>query len=502
MLPIIQTQAKQTIQAMVERYQDANVRARKSEAERRLLILQGQWKHLAKSYVGQLYKSRDARIAVQKRVKTTTNVLGQLCSQVCVAYEREPMRRILDASPETSSAFAEALKQAKIAVHAKEWERKAFGLNTLVAVPIVRGGRLGYTTLLPHCFEVIANPSDPMGDPLAVVVEMANPSDRPEHPFKYAVLDAEAWRFYDERSRTVGEPVYHNAGVFPGTVFRLSVPEDDWFDQFRGDGLVEATLQVAHIRARMDWVRFHQDRNREMFMTEDVNRLTFQVVSTEAPVEIPIEPTGARWQVEDMVVSIAEFRAHARDHIEAAAESIGIPVSAIDVSSLIESVSPLGHLLSHKATEKVRADHVAHLEIAERDLHWKSALVMRGMGHPLASRLRPDEVRAKFDVEFIPAPFVQDPKTQLDVDKASVNQGLKSTYQVYMQHHPGTTLEEARERVMEIALQEAELDKVYVEHGLSKDSELRGASREKLLGTIGGQRSGEVRAAAVEDETP
>lgn len=502
MLPIIETEAKRTIRAMSERDQDANVRARKMAAEQRLLILQGQWKNLAISHASRLYKSEGARREIVKRIKTTTNVLGQLCAQVCVAYEREPLRRIVGANERTSSAFAKVLREGKIGIRGKEWERKAFGLNVVVVVPIVRRGRLDYMTLLPHCFEVIADPGDPMGDPAALVVELADPSDRSERRLKYAVLDAEAWRYYDERSRPIQRPDYHGAGIFPGTTFRLSDPVDDWYDQFRGDGWVDATLEVAHLRARMDWVRFMHDRYREMLMTEDAEKLTMQVVSSEVPSEIPIPPEAVRWQVEDMDVSIENFRAHIRDHIEAAAESVGIPVSAVDVSSLIESVTPLGHLLSHKATEKVRADHVAHLEVAERDLHWKTALVMRGMKHPLADALPPEQVRSGFDIEYIPSPFVQDPEVQLKVDKAEVDQGLTSTYRVYQRRHPGMTFEEAVDQVNKIAEEEAELDKRYIEHGLPRDSELRGASREQLLGTIGGQRSGQVRAAGLgEDET-
>lgn len=502
MLPIIETEAKRAIVAMTQREQEANARARKQESERRLLILQGQWKFLAMAYAGQLYKSDEARRAVQKRVKTTANVLGQLCNQVCVAYEREPLRQLVDASARASSAFSQSLKEARIAVRSKQWERMAFGLNVLVVVPTVTNSRLDYLTFLPHCFEIIANPADPMGDPAAIVVEFVDPSDRASKRLSYGVLDHEAWRYYDENGNPTRAPVFHNAGVFPGTVFRLSDPVDDWYDQFRGEGLVEATLEVAHLRARMDWVRFHQDRYREMFMAAKVDKLTYQIVSAETPLEVGMDPEEAKWQVEDLDLPIDNFRAHIRDHVEAAAESMGIPVSAVDVSSLIESVTPLGHLLSHKATEKIRADHVAHLELAERDLHWKSSLVMRGMGHPLASALLPDEVRKRFEIEYIPAPFVQDPEKQLRVDKARVDQGLASTYQIYMQHHPGTTLEEAKQRVTEIAMQEAELDKIYVEHNLSKDSQLRGASREKLLGTIGGQRSGQVRGDAGEDETP
>ncbi len=500
-LPIIESKAKTAIKQMVERNHGDAVAARKIAAERRLLILQGQWKGLAQSYLAPLYATDAARSAVQKRVKVTANVLAQVCRQVCVAYERQPLRKLEGATEEQSKAFAKVTREAQIGIHGKEWERKTFAMCTTVVVPVIRSGRLHYMHLLPHCFEVVVDEDDPMGTPLALVIEMQDASDRRANRMKYAVLDSEAWHFYDERSQVISAPTYHNAGVFPGTLFRLSTPTDDWYDQFRMDGLVDATLEVAHLRARMDWVRFHQDRFKEILFTEQVARLTDQVVSAEGPAEVPINPGDAEWVLKDANLSIANARAHIRDHIEAACEAFGIPVSSVDVSHLVESVSPLGHLLSHQATEKIRADNVGYLALAEADLHWKSALVMRGMGHPLANSLPADVVKRTFEIEYTAAPFLQDPKTQLEVDKGLVDQGLASTYQIYMRRHPGLTLEEAIKQVNEIAAHEAQLNDEYIKRGPPKDSELRRASREQLLGTIGGQRSGEARNTTTEDET-
>lgn len=501
-LPIIETTAKRTIREMAERAMDAKTAARKNAAERKLLIMQGNWRGLAQSYVGGLYSEDAVRRAVSRRVKVTANVLMQVCKQVCVAYEREPMRRIMGASEEQEKAYARVTREAQIRVCGKEWERKTFGLGATIVVPIVRNQRFGYMHLLPHAFELIADPADPMGDPLAVVVELADSSDRTDRPLKYALLDHEAWWFYDERSQPIGQPLYHNAGIFPGTTFRLSKPEDDWFDQFRSDGLVDATLEVAHLRARMDWVRFHQDRFKETLATEHLKKMPSQVAGAEGPVELGVHPAEVKLDALDVNTSIENARAHIRDHIEAACESYGIPVSAVDVSHLVESVTPLGHLISHQAAEKIRSDHAAHLDHAERDLAWKSALMLRGMGHPDAGNLPPDLVRQGFEIEFIASPYLQDPKTQLEVDKAEVDQGLASTYRVYMRRHPGVTFEEAKAEVDKIAEEEATLDKVYIQHGLPRDSGLRGASREQLLGTIGGQRSGQVRSEPQDDQTP
>jgi hypothetical protein len=499
-LPIIETAAKQVVQDMAERSLDATTYARKVAAERKLAVLQGNWRGMAQNYASSLYKSDHMKRAIAARVKTTTNVLKQVTEQVCVAYEREPLRTIDGASADQAKAYARVMAEAEAEVKGLSWERKTFATGCTVVVPVVRRGRLSYLQLLPHCFELIADPEDPMGDPLALVVEMINTSDRPDDRFTYAVLDDQRWSYYDRNFLPVGEPTYHNAGIFPGQPFRLSDPVDDWFDQFRTDGLFDATMEVAHIRARMDWVRHNQDRKKEYLFSDRIDQIPSQVVGAETAVEVPLAPDRVEVIMQDGITPIQEFRAHARDHIEAACESFGIPVSAVDISALVESVTPLGHLISHKHAEKMRAEHAKFCKTSEAMLAYKTTLVMRGMGHPDAKYLPPSLVKSGFQIEYIASPFLQDPETQLRVDKAEVNQGLISTYRVYMRRHPGVTFEEAVEAVNRIAEEEADLDTRYIQHGLPRDSELRGASREKILGVIGGQRSGQVRADPMSEE--
>lgn len=505
MLPIIETLAQRTVKEMAERAQDWSVRMRQIEAERRLLILQGQWKELARAHVNGLYKDADVKREVAKRVKTTTNVLGMLCDRVCVAYKVPPVRRLEGSSQRVSKAWAQVMAEAKIASRSKQWERWTFGMNVIVVIPVVRGTRLDYMPVLPHCSEVITHPGDPMGDPQAMVIEMQSTSDRPDRRFTYAIVDDQEWRFLDEKGGQVAPSVRHGAGVFPGVAFRLSEPVDDWYDSHRGDGLVEATLEVAHLQARMDWVRFHQDRAKEFFFAEALDKVPIQVVGAEYPVELGVRPSEAEWKVAQVNTAIDNHRAHIRYYIERSAESVGVPMELVDFeagSGNAGNSSPLGHARQHAALDDVRRNHEGFLGESESQLAWKTSLVLRGMGHPMASQLQPDEVKARFEVEFAPPTFVEHPKTQLEVWKAEVNQGLASTYEIFRRKHPHLSHEEAVKRVNDIAAQEAQLDAVYIEHGLPRDSELRGASREKILGTIGGMRSGESRSPEQLEQDP
>ncbi len=505
MLPIIETLAQRTVKEMAERAQDWSVRMRQIEAERRLLILQGQWREIARAHANDLYKDTDVRREISKRIKTTTNVLGMLCDRVCVAYKVPPVRRLVGASEATAKAWAQVMTEAKIGARAKQWEKWTFGLNVITVIPVVRNSRLDYMTVLPHCSEAITHPGDPMGDPMAMVIEMQNTSDRPNQRFTYAIVDDDEWRFMDEKGAQVAPSIRHGAGVFPGEPFRLSDPVDDWYDSHRGDGLVEATLEVAHLQARMDWVRFHQDRHKELFLASNLDKIPVQVVGAQAPAEVGVRPGEAEWTVEEINTSIDNHRAHIRYYIERSAESVGVPMELVDFEAGAENSgnsSPLGHARQHAALDDVRRNHAGYLEVAEQGLAWKTSLVLRGMGHPMASRLRPDEVKDRFEAEFAPQTFVEHPKTQLEVWKAEVNQGLASTYEIFRRKHPHLSFEEAVKRVDDIAAQEARLDTVYIEHGLPRDSELRGASREKILGTIGGMRSGESRSQEPPENEP
>ncbi|MGL5912283.1 MAG: hypothetical protein ACRCZP_19920 [Phycicoccus sp.] len=503
-LPIITTLGERAVADMLSHAQEMNVRARQADAERRVLMMQENWRHLVHSYIDNIYATPAVKLAIKRRVKRTYNVLRQICGRVCVAYKIPPLRTI-EGSDEQKKAWSDLMAESRIATKAKTWERYTFATNVVITVPRVReradgqGKVLDYEMILPDRAEVYTDPNDPMGPPLQVAYAIKDGSDFTGRPLSWVVLDDQAWTTYDHHGRRTGR-VEHGAGVFPGTVWRLDDPVDDWWCSHLGDGIVDATIEVAHLAARMDWVRHGQDRRREVFFSTDLNKIPQQVPGAEGPVGIPMAPANARLDILDANTPITNHREHMREYLHQAAESYGIPSVLVDFS-LLDDGGVL-NVTQHAALKDVRDSHIEWHRQSEHDSAWKTALVLRGMGHPAARMLKPDMVEETFSVQYADLLYVEEPKARLDNSKSRVAQGLSSTFREYHREHPSLTFAQAKAAVLEMAEEEGELNAYYIEHNISRDPETRLKTLAQLQGAQGGEASGEARNEDNTDDDP
>ena len=495
-LPIITTSGSRAVAELLAHAQEANVRARQADAEQRVLLLQENWRHLVVSYVGNIYRTPAVRQAIQRRIKRTYNVLQQIANRVCVAYKIQPVRQLEGARDDQREAFAALMRESRIATKAKTWERHTFACNVAITVPRVYespaglGPQLTYEMILPDRCEAYTSDNDPMGDPVMVAYTVKDGSDFTGQPLQSIVLDAEAWHYYDHRGNRI-RSVPHGAGVFPGTVWRLEDPVDDWWSSHRGSGIVDATIEVAHLAARMDWVRHGQDRKREVLFAGDMPKIPTQIAGAEGPVEIPLPPDLARLDVFDLNTSIENHLAHIRAYLHQAAESIGVPSTLVDFDP--SATSGEINAQQHAALADVRQSHIEWYRQAEHDSAWKTALVLRGMRHPSARLLPPDLVRESFAIDYPDLLYVEEPTTRLSNAKARVAQGLSSTFREYLREHPSITFAEAREQVLAMAREEGELNQFYITNNIPRDPDQRQKTIAQLQGQAGGEASGESR---------
>lgn len=504
-IPIITTAGSQAVALMLERAQEQNVRARQADAEARVLMMTENWRHLVYSYVANTYKSDVVRTAIQRRIKRTYNVLQQICNRVCVAYKIPPLRTI-GGSEAQREAFAKLNTESRIATKAKTWERYTFATNVVIVVPRVRdsndgqGKRLDYEMILPDRCEVYTDVNDPMGTPIQVAYSIKDGSDFTGHPMHWCVLDDTAWRYYDAKGRLI-QTVEHGAGIFPGVVWRLADPIDDWWDSFRGAGIVDATIEVAHLAARMDWVRHGQDRKRVTFYCERPDLIPLQVANAEGPIMVPMAPGAAQLDIQDLNTPITAHREHMLLYLHQAAESIGVPSVLVDFDFNADG-NGAANAQQHAALADVRDGHIEWYRQAEHELAWKTALVCRGMGHPLASQLPPDLVRETFACGYADLLYVEEPSARLANSKERVALGLSSTFREYHREHPSITFADARTNVLAIAEEEGELNQFYIEHNISRDPATRMKTLAQLQGAQGGEASGTARNQDTTNDDP
>lgn len=509
MIPIIQTLGDREVALTLARAQEMNVRARQNDARVRLLMLQENWRHIVWAYINGIYKTPAVKESIRRRVKGTFNVLQQICNRVCVAYKVPPIRTLKDASEASQQELAKIVKESKLVTRAKKWERRTFAMNVVITVPRVRedvtgsGKRLDYETITPDRCEVYTDNGDPLGDPVRIVYTCKDTADYTPDPMATVVLDDQAFHYFDSRGRRVAAPVVHGAGIFPGTVWRASEPDDDdWWDSHRGSGLVDATIEVAHLAARMDWVRHGQDRYREYAISAEMSTVPNQVAGAEGPQEVPLAPNAFRADALNINTSIDNHLAHIKAYLHQAAESIGVPSVLVDFdmgATNYSNVTGLATAHQHEALGELRASYIEFYREAEEDSAWKTALVLRGMGHPSARLLAPDMVKESFAITYPELTFVQEPLARATVSEKRIQLGLSSTIREYHAAHPELTFDQAREQVIAIAKEEGEINELYIQ-GNRKRGEANKMNLAQMQGQQGGIKSGEERQPEDDDD--
>lgn len=507
-IPIITTAGDQALAAMLARAQEANVRARQADAERRVLMMTGNWRHLALSYVANKYEIEAVRKKVLREVKTTSNLLRQLANRICVAYKVPPVRSIDGASQASQEAFAKVLEEGSIVTKAKQWERYAFACNVALVVPRVRddpsgqGKRNTYEMILPDRAEVFTSDADPMGMPTKVVYETKRGSDRDPDPIRLTILDEEGWRELDSKGRTVSF-VEHGAGICPAVPWRLEDPVDDWWCSHIGEGTVEASLAVVHLWARMAYVRSGQDRYREYFAADGdhMAKVPKQAAGSEGPIHLPIPPDALEWQVIAANTPIDNHLAHIRSICRQVGAAYGVPwiLDDFDPGDADETWQP-ENAQQYASLSELRTSAIDFHRRSERRLQWITALVLRGMGHPAARLLPPDMVLERFAIDYPELTYVEEPGKRLDVAEKRIAIGLSSTFREYHREHPEITFDQAREEVLAIAQEEGELNQFYIQHNIPRGAEARLKTLAQLQGAQGGEASGEARQPEDDDD--
>jgi hypothetical protein len=487
------------VEALARAQRQATVLRQQAAADR-VAFLSDDWLEIAWRFVGQRYPDSEqvsrqiVRDQIRQRVNVTTNVFKRLCNTVCVAYNSEPARSLHEASKGQIEAWNRLLKETCVATKAKDWERYAWGCNVAIVLPIVRpdmnGGerRLDFDLILPHHADVVpdaANKREIIALTYSTIVGTG------EHTHvEWVVVDRETMRHHDVNGKLL-HTIAHNAGVFPGVDFRFAHPVDDWWNASLGEGIVDATLNVAHLGARLELVRDQQDRMREVITSK---RQMPNGVWTGL-LQLPDDPGDLKYELHNAIVDPQFHISQMRWHAHQAAESMNVPSILVDFDAGSEAnANPLAAAQVHEALAGVRNEHIAWLTEDEGRLFYRASLVMRGMGHPLARELQPDLVHDAFRLMFPPLAFAEHPKAKLEIAEKEIEIGILSTARAYMRMNPQCkTIEEAQAAVEAVAVEEGKLNDFYVERNISRDPKQRRVNLAEAQGMMGGRPSNEEK---------
>lgn len=500
-LPIIRTLADEVVREMLELAQERNASARKQDASNRILIEQENYKHLIQQQINRRYETRIARDELSKYVTTVWNPQRKIADRVLQAYKRPPRRTLEGAIDADNEAWQKLMADSHFDVRASTFTRWAWTVNVAISVPVVRqtptGPRLTYDLILPNVADVYTNLDDPLGDPAILIYEVSDASDFTDDPVTRVALDSEAWRYFDRHGQEiVSRRVEHGLGVFPGTLWRLENPIDDWWLSHRGARVVDATLAASVTAAAMSAIRKAQNRKMSMVIAESLKSLPEnQIFHHEVPIEVEANPSEIDFRVEDMMTSVDEFLKEIDAYYHTVAESYGLfseQADAVGSASDYANVTSLAQAKRRSALMEIREAQIPWWTESEKDSAWKTALMLRNMGHP--DSLDPAMVKDSFRIDYKPITFVDAPQTRLAVYRDKIKLGMMSNVDAIMEENPSLTRNEAMDRATQVLEDRTWYEGELAARNLSRDPEEQTMNIAQLQGRIGGQAGGNPTA--------
>lgn len=379
---------------------------RRVAQHRRHLILQNRHKALIAGRVNEVTKT-EIRDEIASHISTALNPAEDIITSVCQVWKRGATRLVDEVSEESNKAFQRLTFETGIDALAPTWNRLAYFVGPLVVLPVMRRGKLRLEAIPPHVADVVLDPYDPLGQPVAVAYQLRDCADFGTGA-DLCVVDAYSRRYFDLRQGMAVEIEHlredHGLGRFPGTALRFDVPmeADDWYGAHRHQRLEDGSLDVGRIYATLGFVR----RTQNKYLLVAVGQL--EALASGQNLGDPERPiTGNlpadRSARDDLSFSSlpfdtdpANFQKEIRFTIEAMAESTGVPVT---VTSGGDSKHDIEY--DYGALTELRNAQIWHARNFELELWSKAVAYAKKAHHPLWSDLpTSEEVDNGFQVEF------------------------------------------------------------------------------------------------------
>ena len=210
--------------------------------------------------ISDTHSDLETRREMAKFVDVTNNPALDITREVCVVWKNGATRSIRSVPKMRAKAFQSLVDETWLNVHMQNWNRMAFLLGPVTVVPILREGKMTWQVLLPHMYDVVADPANPFGSPLAA--SWSIPSDGSGEP-DTVVLDAEGWKYYKTGH---GKPELkrveeHGLDRFPGATLRMNVSyQDDWWGGEHNQRLVDGTVTIGVLGAALGFTRKAQSK--------------------------------------------------------------------------------------------------------------------------------------------------------------------------------------------------------------------------------------------------
>ena len=386
---------------------------RKRKALARWQIYSESYAELIKEKIDATHFDDEIKSRIYEYVDSSNNIALDITNSVCSVWKHSNSSHLYveGATDAQNEALRQLIEESGFHRHARSWNREAFFLGPVTAIPVVRGERLVFDTLLPHFYDTTDNPEDMWGAPLAAAWDVSKPNGEASHLVQYGghvtsiLLDGETWRYYstgDKGSFELLGTVPHGIGEFPGETldFDISHGCNRW-ECDRHQRLVDATIKVGMIGAALGFVRKSQDKKLLTILGNLEGVSKGQTLDPEKPIIGRTQgPNQIAIDALDLDLDPENNIKHQAWVMQTIARSYGGQVaSKPGSSSLLEAEVTF----SHEALTEQRNEQIPFAKDFQRELIAKAVATCIQARHPLYLDLpSPEQIRAGLLVKYPP----------------------------------------------------------------------------------------------------
>lgn len=420
---------------------------RKAFAYFRWQILREKHDFLVKKRIQGWWNDQDTKQEIERFITLSINPALEIVRALVVTHRRPPLRTIEGIEEAQSKAFRKLLTQARLDQHAEAWSQAAWYVGPTIVVPVVRGHRMTWDTLLPHFYDIVRDPEDPTGPPVAAAWRLRG-QDADLGMFRSAgpktgkadsvVLDGMSWRYYrtsDAGKAELLEEIPHELGFFPGALLRFDVPlDDDWYSSNQHERLTAGTIDIATLNTKMSYVRKTQDRKvpyiigaiDQVAKRQKLDPEVAMIFRTEVAAQLTLGALDFETNPDGFIKHIDFlYQGLVRGYAQQAVVNM-------------EGTGPR-ITIGHESETELRSQQVPHAREFEHDLAVKVVAVARALKHPDAGDLPTvEQVRDGFRVRFPKlARSMANPKDQREQTEWEWTHGMSDPLEALAEQFPG-----------------------------------------------------------------
>jgi hypothetical protein len=435
LFPLWDPQAGYWVRESVRRAKAESEGERMLDAQRRLEILQDDWKDILLEKLHQIYRSPRIRERLPGIVSTEHNVFKRINGELSTVYKWGATREVAKAADQevADQLWAEAridhvLERANLYCNA---------LRDLFISPRIVDGRLRFDLFLPDRTSVIQHPDDPT-QAVALITERTLANTPGYTRVERLYVDATVWRrYHDDGSVTEWA---HGLGRLPAIAVHAEEPIDCFWNASIGSDIVDATLSVG-----ADLVKLSR-----LLQFQSELQVAYSGNPRDVAKALPLGAEGL-WAAKGLfsVLNLQADPGHIITTIKARlgwiATQHGLAADVYDLSTTASSGLQLR--LKRAPLEQARVRQIKSWRTIERELLTLTAQLTQ-REHPL---LKLDPLAEYKLLDFHEEPMLEDPLTQNRVWQERIDMGLTSQPRVLREMHPDLTKDESMELAKEIA---------------------------------------------------